>query len=106
MDSDGDGIGDFAGLSQRLSYLAGLGVICVWLLPFSRTPNRDNGYDVQDYYSVDPKHGRSAILWSALNYAHSLGIRVVVDLVVNHTSDQHEWFQEARKDKRSPKRDW
>jgi maltose alpha-D-glucosyltransferase/alpha-amylase len=106
MDGNGDGIGDFEGLSQRLTYLAGLGVTCVWLLPFSRTPNRDNGYDVQDYYSVDPKHGTLGDFVDCMNHAQSLGLRVVVDLVVNHTSDQHTWFQAARRDPKSPLRDW
>ena len=106
MDGNGDGIGDFDGLSRRLTYLAGLGVTCLWLLPFSRTPNRDNGYDVQDYYSVDPKHGTLGDFVECMNHAQSLGLRVVVDLVVNHTSDQHAWFQAARRDPKSPLRDW
>ncbi|MGE0448473.1 MAG: alpha-amylase family protein [Vicinamibacterales bacterium] len=106
MDGNGDGVGDFQGLNQRLSYLAGLGVTCVWLLPFSRTPNRDNGYDVQDYYSVDPKHGSLGDFVDFTNHAKSLGIRVVVDLVVNHTSCEHPWFQQARRSRTSPLRDW
>jgi maltose alpha-D-glucosyltransferase/alpha-amylase len=106
MDGNGDGIGDFEGLTNRLSYLAGLGVTCVWLLPFSRTPNRDNGYDVQDYYSVDPKHGTFGDFVECMNHAKSLGLRVVVDLVVNHTSSDHPWFQAARRDRNSPLRNW
>jgi maltose alpha-D-glucosyltransferase/alpha-amylase len=106
MDGNGDGVGDFEGLSLRLPYLAGLGVTCLWLLPFSKSPNRDNGYDVQDYYSVDPKHGTLGDFVEFMNHAQSLGLRVVVDLVVNHTSDQHPWFQAARRDRESPLRDW
>jgi maltose alpha-D-glucosyltransferase / alpha-amylase len=106
QDSTGDGIGDFQGLSERLPYLAGLGVTCVWLLPFSESPNRDNGYDVSDYYSVDSKHGSLGDFVAFTNHAKSLGIRVVLDLVVNHTSIDHPWFQHARKDPKSPFRDW
>jgi maltose alpha-D-glucosyltransferase/alpha-amylase len=106
MDSDGDGVGDFNGLSERLPYLAGLGVTCVWLLPFSDSPNRDNGYDVKDYYSVHEKHGSLGDFVEFMNHAQSLGLRVVVDLVVNHTSDQHPWFQHARSHPDSPFRDW
>src|SRR4051812_15984447 len=106
MDSDGDGVGDFNGLSERLPYLAGLGVTCVWLLPFSGSPNRDNGYDVKDYYSVHEKHGSLGDFVEFMNHARSLGLRVVVDLVVNHTSDQHPWFQHARSHPDSPFRDW
>ena len=106
MDSDGDGIGDFNGLSLRLPYLAGLGVTCLWLLPFYASPNRDNGYDVQDYYSVDPRFGSLGDFVEFMNHARSLGIRVVVDLVVNHTSIDHPWFQDARRDPDSRYRDW
>jgi maltose alpha-D-glucosyltransferase / alpha-amylase len=106
MDATGDGIGDFEGLSARLSYLAGLGVTCVWLLPFSESPNRDNGYDVSDYYSVHDKHGSLGDFVAFTNHAHSLGIRVVVDLVVNHTSIDHPWFKHALTNPDSPFRDW
>ncbi len=106
MDSDGDGVGDFAGLSDRLEYLAGLGVTCVWLLPFSESPNRDNGYDVSDYYSVHEKHGSLGDFVEFMNHARALGIRVIVDLVVNHTSIEHPWFQHARRHRDSPFRDW
>jgi maltose alpha-D-glucosyltransferase/alpha-amylase len=106
MDSDGDGVGDFNGLSERLPYLAGLGVTCLWLLPFSDSPNRDNGYDVKNYYSVHEKHGSLGDFVEFMNHARSLGLRVVVDLVVNHTSDQHPWFQHARSHPDSPFRDW
>ena len=106
MDSSGDGVGDFEGLSSRLPYLAGLGVTCVWLLPFSTSPNRDNGYDVSDYYSVSNKHGSLGDFVAFANHAQSLGIRVIVDLVVNHTSIDHPWFQHARSNPDSPFRDW
>jgi len=106
MDSDGDGVGDFEGLSRRLDYLAGLGVTCVWLQPFYPSPNRDNGYDVSDYYGVHPKHGSPGDFVEFMNHAKALGMRVIVDLVVNHTSNEHPWFRAARGDPASPFRDW
>lgn len=106
LDANGDGIGDFTGLSRRLDYLAGIGVTCVWLQPFYKSPNRDNGYDVSDYYSVDPDHGSLGDFVQFMNHAKALGIRVIVDLVVSHTSVQHPWFQSARSDPNSPFRDW
>lgn len=106
LDANGDGIGDFTGLSRRLDYLAGIGVTCVWLQPFYKSPNRDNGYDVSDYYSVDPDHGSLGDFVEFMNHAKALGIRVIVDLVVSHTSVQHPWFQSARSDPNSPFRDW
>ena len=106
MDFNGDGIGDFEGLSRRLDYLSGLGVTCVWLQPFYCSPNRDNGYDVSDYYGVSPRFGTSGDFVEFMNHAQALGMRVVVDLVANHTSDQHPWFQSARADPNSPFRDW
>ena len=106
VDGNNDGIGDFAGLTRRLDYLAGLGITCIWLQPFYNSPNRDNGYDVSDYYSVHPKHGTFGEFVEFMNHAEQIGIRVIVDLVVNHTSDRHPWFQSARKDPKSPYRDW
>jgi maltose alpha-D-glucosyltransferase/alpha-amylase len=106
MDSNGDGVGDFEGLSARLEYLAGLGVTCVWLLPFSPSPNRDNGYDVTNYYGVHEKHGSLGDFVEFMNHARALGIRVIVDLVVNHTSIDHPWFQQARRNRKSRFRDW
>lgn len=106
LDGNGDGIGDFAGLTSRLDYLAGLGVTCVWLQPFYPSPDRDNGYDVADYYGVDPKYGTFGEYVEFMNHAKQLGMRVIVDLVVNHTSVKHPWFRAARKDPRSPYRDW
>ncbi len=105
-DGNGDGMGDFAGLTRRLDYLAGLGVTCVWLLPFYPSPNQDNGYDVADYYGVDASHGTLGELVEFMNHARQLGLRVLVDLVVNHTSAQHPWFQEARAGRDAPRRDW
>jgi maltose alpha-D-glucosyltransferase/alpha-amylase len=102
MDASGDGIGDFEGLSRRLDYLAGMGVTCVWLQPFYPSPNKDNGYDVSDYYGVHERHGNLGDFVEFMNHARSLGIRVIVDLVVNHTSKDHPWFQAARRDPKSP----
>jgi maltose alpha-D-glucosyltransferase/alpha-amylase len=106
MDSNGDGIGDFEGLSARLEYLAGIGITCVWLLPFYRSPNKDNGYDVSDYYSVHERHGSLGDFVEFMNHARALGIRVIADLVVNHTSKEHPWFQAARRDPKSRFREW
>ena len=106
VDGNGDGVGDFVGLTRRLDYLAGLGVTCLWLQPFYPSPNRDNGYDVADFYGVHPKHGTLGDFVEFMNHAEQLGIRVIVDLVVTHTSDRHPWFQAARKDPKSPFRDW
>jgi maltose alpha-D-glucosyltransferase/alpha-amylase len=106
LDSNGDGIGDFPGLTERLPYLAGLGITCLWLLPFYPSPNRDDGYDVADFYGVHPRVGSFGDFVEFMNRAESLGLRVIVDLVVNHTSDQHPWFKAARKDPGSPYRDW
>ena len=106
LDSDSDGIGDFNGMIDRLDYLSGLGVDCVWLLPFYETPNRDNGYDVSDYYSVDPRLGDLGDFVEFMREADARGIRVMLDLVVNHTSSDHRWFQEARKSRDSKFRDF
>jgi trehalose synthase len=106
MDSDGDGIGDIAGLIQRLDHLAGLGVTCLWLMPFQPTPNCDDGYDITDYYGVDPRLGTLGDFVELIRTAADRGLRVIVDLVVNHTSDQHPWFAEARSSRDSPRRDW
>ena len=106
VDSNGDGIGDFPGLTSKLDYLSGLGVTCLWLQPFYPSPNRDNGYDVSDFYGVHPKHGTLGDFVDFMNRAEQLGIRVIIDLVVNHTSIKHPWFQAARKDPTSPYRGW
>jgi maltose alpha-D-glucosyltransferase / alpha-amylase len=106
MDANGDGIGDFKGLMRRLDYLAGLGVTCVWLMPFQKSPRRDDGYDITDYYQVDERFGTLGDFVDFTHEARQRGIRVMIDLVVNHTSDQHPWFQAARRDKRSKYRDY
>jgi maltose alpha-D-glucosyltransferase / alpha-amylase len=106
QDANGDGIGDFEGLMRRLDYLQGLGVTCVWLQPFYPSPNRDNGYDVVDFYGVHDKHGSLGDFVEFMNRAESLGIRVIVDLVVNHTSIDCPWYQAARLDRSSYYRDW
>ena len=106
MDADGDGIGDFKGLKHRLPYLASIGVNCIWILPFYQSPNKDNGYDVQDYYQVDPRLGDLGHFAEFVDEAEEQGIRIIVDLVVNHTSTEHFWFQEARKNKDSKYRDY
>jgi maltose alpha-D-glucosyltransferase / alpha-amylase len=106
MDTNGDGVGDFQGLMRRLDYLAGLGVTCIWLMPFQRSPMRDDGYDISDYYSVDPRYGSLGDFVEFTQAARQRGIRVIVDLVVNHTSDEHPWFQSARASADSPFRDW
>jgi maltose alpha-D-glucosyltransferase / alpha-amylase len=106
QDANGDGVGDFEGLMRRLDYLAGLGATCVWLQPFYTSPNRDNGYDVSDYYNVHDKHGSLGDFVNFMNHAEALGLRVIVDLVVNHTSIDIPWFQAARADPKSTFRDW
>jgi len=106
LDADGDGIGDFRGLTQRLDYLLGMGITCLWLLPFFPSPNRDNGYDVMDYYNIDPRLGNLGDFVEFMHQARERGIRVIIDLVVNHTSVQHPWFQAARKDENSKYRDY
>ncbi|MGP4020644.1 glycoside hydrolase family 13 protein [Saccharopolyspora sp. 5N708] len=104
-DSTGDGIGDLRGIIGRLDYLAALGVGAVWLSPVYRSPQDDNGYDISDYYDIDPMFGTLADFDELIEQAHARGIRVVMDLVVNHTSDEHPWF-EASRDPGSPQRDW
>lgn len=106
FDSNGDGIGDFQGLIERLDYLAGLGVTCLWLQPFYPTPNRDDGYDVADYYGIDPRLGSPGDFVVFMEEAKQRGFDVIVELVVNHTSTDHPWFQAARSDPTSPYRDY
>lgn len=106
-DSDGDGIGDFGGLTNKLDYLQDLGVTAIWVLPFFPSPLRDDGYDIADYHSVNPIYGNLEDFKNCLNAAHQRGIRVIIELIVNHTSDQHPWFQRARKAPvGSPERDF
>jgi len=106
MDANGDGVGDFEGLMRRLDYLHGLGVTAIWLMPFQTSPGRDGGYDICNYYEVDPRYGTLGDFVKFTHAAVERGIRVIIDLVVNHTSDQHPWFQEARRDPHSSYRDW
>jgi maltose alpha-D-glucosyltransferase / alpha-amylase len=95
-DSDGDGIGDFRGVLQRMDYVADLGVTCLWFLPFFASPLRDDGYDVADYRSVHPDYGTLEDFQAVLSAAHARGMQVIIELALNHTSDQHAWFQRAR----------
>ncbi|GGP54174.1 alpha-amylase family protein [Saccharothrix coeruleofusca] len=105
-DSDGDGHGDFRGLIQKIDHLHALGVTCLWLMPFYPSPDRDDGYDITDFYGVDPKLGSLGDFVEFVRTARDRGMRVIADLVVNHTSDQHPWFQSARSSPDSPYRDW
>src|SRR5712671_153884 len=106
MDANGDGIGDFTGLMRRLDYLHGLGITAVWLMPFQISPHRDDGYDVSDYYGVDPRYGTIGDFVEFTHAAKQRGIRVLIDLVVNHTSNEHLWFRDACKNPKSKYRDW
>jgi maltose alpha-D-glucosyltransferase/alpha-amylase len=106
LDANGDGIGDLEGLIRRLEYLQYLGVDAIWLGPFHPSPNRDNGYDVSDYYGVHPRHGSSGDFVELVHQARRHGLRVLMDLVVNHTSDEHPWFKEARSQRDSARRSW
>src|SRR5205814_5470687 len=93
MDANGDGIGDFKGLLRRLDYLHGLGITTIWLMPFQPSPGRDDGYDISDYYGVDPRYGTLGDFVEFTHGCKQRGIRVIIDLVVNHTSDTHPWFR-------------
>lgn len=105
-DSNGDGIGDFGGLLEHIDYLDYLGVTCVWLLPFYVSPRRDNGYDVEDHYRIDPRLGTLSDFLLFVHAAGERGIRVIVDIVMDHTSDEHPWFEAARRDRRSRYREY
>ena len=105
-DSTGDGVGDFQGLAQKLDYLRDLGVNAIWLMPFFPSPLRDDGYDIADYRSVHPLYGTLQDFKNFLNAAHERQLRVIVEMVLNHTSDQHDWFQESRSSRDNPRRDW
>lgn len=106
MDGDRNGTGDFNGLSRRLEYLRSLGVDVIWLAPFQPTPNKDNGYDIKDYYGVDPRHGSNGDFAEFMHLANGMGLKVIIDLVVNHTSDQHAWFKNARQGEGAEYYDW
>ncbi|HEX8823482.1 MAG TPA: maltose alpha-D-glucosyltransferase [Archangium sp.] len=105
-DSNADGHGDIPGLIEKLPYLQDLGVTCLWILPHYPSPLKDDGYDIADYYAVHPEYGTLADFQRMVDEAHKRDIRIISELVVNHTSDQHAWFQEARRDPKSPKRDY
>ncbi len=104
-DSNADGYGDFRGMTEKLDYLEWLGIDCIWLLPFYQSPLKDGGYDISDFYSILPEYGNLNDFMEFMDTAHSKGMRVVADFVVNHTSNEHPWFQESRK-RGSAKRDW
>ena len=105
-DSNADGIGDFPGLTSKLDHLASLGVDCLWLQPMYPSPFKDDGYDISDYTNIHPSYGTLEDFEHFLNQAHARGLRVIIELVLNHTSDQHAWFQEARSSTDNPRRDW
>ena len=105
-DSDGDGRGDINGLIEKLDYLKALGVDVIWLAPFQPTPGEDDGYDVADFYGIDPKLGTGGDFAELMHQAHKRGMRIIMDLVINHTSDQHPWFKNARQSKESTYRNW
>jgi alpha-glucosidase len=106
QDSNGDGIGDLGGVVQRLDHIASLGADAIWISPFFTSPMKDFGYDVSDYCDVDPMFGTLADFDAVVSRAHDLGLRVMIDLVLSHTSDAHPWFQQSRKDRTNPKADW
>ncbi len=106
FDSNDDGIGDFNGLTMKLDYIKSIGMDCIWLLPFYKSPLKDDGYDISDYYSILPEYGTVEDFERFVSEAHARGIRVIADLVLNHVSDQHQWFIEARSSSNNPKRDW
>src|SRR3984885_11373807 len=106
QDSDGDGIGDLAGVRQRLDYLSGLGVDAVWISPVYPSPMADFGYDITDYCGIDPMFGSLADFDRLLAEVHARGLKLIMDFVPNHTSDQHPWFLESRSSRQNPKRDW
>ena len=105
-DSNADGIGDFPGLTSKLDHLASLGVDCLWIQPMYPSPFKDDGYDISDYTNIHPQYGTRQDFEHFLNQAHARGLRVIIELVLNHTSDQHAWFQEARSSPDNPRRDW
>ncbi len=106
LDSNNDGIGDIDGMCQRIDYLAEIGVTCIWLMPFYPSPRRDSGYDIADFYGVDQRYGDHGDIVELIRTAHDRGIRVIIDLVINHTSDQHYWFRRSRASKDNPYRDY
>ena len=106
QDTSGDGVGDLAGITSRLPYIASLGVDAIWISPFFQSPMKDYGYDVSDYRAIDPMFGSMDDFDALLSRAHELGLRIMVDLVLSHTSNEHPWFAESRADRSNPKSDW
>src|ERR1700744_2344367 len=106
QDTDADGVGDIRGIIGRLPYLVQLGVDAIWLSPIFPSPMADFGYDISDYVGIDPLFGTMADFEALLDAAHAAGLKLILDLVPNHTSDQHPWFVESRRSKDNPKRDW
>ena len=105
-DSNGDGYGDLQGVTKKLDYIKELGADIIWLNPFYLSPDKDNGYDISDYYSVMPKAGSMEDFDELIREAKKRDLRIIMDLVVNHTSNEHEWFKESRSSRDNPKRDW
>src|SRR5437660_10642584 len=106
MDADGNGAGDFAGLTSKLDYLHDLGVDCLWILPMYPSPLKDDGYDIADFYGIHPSYGTVEDFQKFMDAAHDRGLGEIADLVMNHTSDQHPWFPSARADRTWPHRDY
>ena len=106
MDANGDGIGDLPGVTQKLAYVADLGVDAVWLSPFFTSPMEDFGYDVSDYRGIDPMFGAMADFEALIAEAHRLGLKVIIDQVLSHTASAHPWFVESKKDRTNPTADW
>src|SRR5687768_2628331 len=105
-DSNGDGIGDLPGITSKLDYLRDLGVNIVWICPMYNSPQVDMGYDVSDYEDIHPPYGTLRDMEVLIQETHQRGMKIMLDLVINHTSDQHKWFKESRSSKENPKRDW
>src|SRR5687768_15949615 len=106
MDSNGDGVGDLTGIRERLDYLVWLGVDAIWISPIFASPMADFGYDISDYRAIDPVFGTMRDFDELLAAAHDRGLKVILDFVPNHSSDQHDWFQESRSSRDSPQREW
>ncbi|MGH9024463.1 MAG: alpha-amylase family glycosyl hydrolase, partial [Acidimicrobiia bacterium] len=106
FDANDDGTGDIQGLIEKLDYLQWLGVDCLWLLPFYSSPLRDGGYDISDFFTILPEYGKLGDAVRLIEEAHKRGLRIIADLVVNHTSDQHPWFKESRSSRDNPRADW
>ena len=106
MDSNNDGIGDIPGIISKLDYIASLGVDAIWVSPFFKSPMKDFGYDISDYRAIDPIFGTLADFDELIAQAHARNIKIIIDQVLNHTSDQHAWFEESRESKDNPKADW